>query len=330
MRRRNMHGFKERHVAICVCTFRRQKLLRELLRGIADLTFFRVPCPRLEVVVVDNDEHGSAQELCRSTLLPWPLKYVIEPRRGLTYARNRSIAEAGAVESIASIDDDEVPSPAWLDELLWTQAEFSADVVAGPVLPEFAHGVPEWIRTGGFFDSRVSAATGTQRSMGGAGNVLIARHVFTKVPGFDDAYALSGAEDTDFFLRAARVGYKIVWSQEAVVFEHISAKRGSAGWILRREYQRGNGWVFCEGAVDGRLRKRATRFAKACGHVVVGSARATLAALLLDKLAVLRALQRVTLGAGMLTALAGHRYLAYQTKNIQPLQTEKAMLQTPT
>src|SRR5262245_48697334 len=114
-------------VAICICTFRRQKLLRELLSGVAGLNFHKVPSPRIEVVVVDTpDEHGSAHEICETVSLPWPLKYVIEPKRGLTYARNRAIAEAGPVDFIASIDDDEVPSAAWLDEMLWTHAQFSA------------------------------------------------------------------------------------------------------------------------------------------------------------------------------------------------------------
>lgn len=307
-----MPNSSEVQVAVCICTFRRQKLLRELLRGLAKLTFRKVSVPRLEIIVVDTpDDSGSAQEICETVSLPWPIKYVVEPRRGLTYARNRAIAEAGAVDFVALIDDDEVPSAQWLDEHLWAQAEFEADVVSGPAMPKYAPDVADWVKGGGFFDRQV-LATGTSRRACPTNNVMVGTHVFERVPKFDDAFALSGAEDTDFFLRVSTAGYKIVWSQEAVVFESVSAKRGTVAWILRREYQTGNGWIFAEASLDNRLRSWILRFSKACGHVLIGSANALLRSVLLDRAAVVRYLRRVSLGIGMLAALVGHRFLAYQ------------------
>ncbi|HEV2730561.1 MAG TPA: glycosyltransferase, partial [Terriglobales bacterium] len=227
-----MQSRRELRVAVCVSTFRRQRLLGELLHGLTKLQFRKVSTPQLEIVVVDTpDEKGSARGECESVASPWPIKYVVEPRRGLTYARNRAVADAGDVDFLAFIDDDEVPSVGWLDELLWAQAEFAADVVSGPVLPNYSPEISEWIRAGDFFSSP-SISTGTRCKTGATHNVLVGRHVFERVLGFDHTYALSGAEDTDFFLRAAEAGCKIVWSQEAVVYEFISAKRGTVSWIL--------------------------------------------------------------------------------------------------
>lgn len=299
-------------VSVCICTFRRQKLLRELLRELAKLTFRKVPIPRLEIIVVDTpDNSGSAQEICETASLPWPIKYVVEPRRGLTYARNRAIAEAGAVDFVALIDDDEVPSPQWLDEHLWAQAEFAADVVSGPAMPKYASGVAEWVKNGRFFDRQVRA-TGTTRRSCPTNNVLVATHVFKRVPKFDDTFALSGAEDIDFFLRVSQAGYRIVWSQEAVVFESVSAKRGTVAWILRREYQTANGCIFAEAALDNRLRSWILRFCRAWGHILPGSVSAIWWSVLFDRAAIVRCLRRVSLGIGMLVALFGYRYLAYQ------------------
>ena len=306
-----MHQQSNIRVAICVATFRREELLRDLLGGIAQLTFRKVQTPQMQIVVVDNDELASAEEVCRTKSVPWPIKYVVEPRRGITHARNRAIVEAGSVDFIAFIDDDEIPSAYWLDELLWTQAEFAADVVSGPVWPNYAPDVADWVRGGGFFDGRVSA-TGTTRRACAANNVLVGTNVFKRVPGFDDAFALSGAEDTHFFLRVGQAGHKIVWSQEASVSEAVSAERGTVAWILRRQYQTGNGWVFCEAGVDNRMRSRVFRFSKAFGHVVIGSISAIWRSVLVDRAAIVRSLQRVSLGAGMLAALVGHRFLAYR------------------
>jgi glycosyltransferase involved in cell wall biosynthesis len=298
-------------VAICVCTFRRRTLLRELLLGLGQLTFRKVPTPRITIIVIDNDDLASAEEVCRSVALRWPIEYAVESNRGITYTRNRAIAESGPVDFVAFIDDDEVPSAEWLDELLHAQAKFGADVVSGPVLPRYEPEIPKWVRGGRFFEGRV-CATGSLRNTAATNNVLIGTHVFRDVSGFDHAFAVSGAEDTNFFLRTACAGFKIVWSQEATVFETIPPSRGNAAWILRREYQTGNGWVFCEAEMQNGLRRSITRFCKACGHVVIGLVGATVHSLELDKAAAVRSLRRVSLGAGMLAGLAGHRFLAYQ------------------
>ena len=299
-------------VAICIATFRRQEGLSALLRTIAQLTFRKVSAPRLHVVVVDNDNFASGESVCRAISLPWPVKYVVEPRRGITYARNRAIAEARDSDFIAFIDDDEVPSAHWLDELLWAQSRFSADVVSGSVSPNFTPEVAGWLRSGGFFDARVSV-TGTQRQTCACNNVLISAEVFKHTPQFDNAFALSGAEDTDFFLRLSRAGYKIVWSQEALVSELISSQRANVAWLLRREYQTGNGWVFCEAGPHGSFRKWMLRFAKGLGHILLGLLNTVFQLFRADKAGVVRSLQRVSLGSGMLTALTGHRFLAYKT-----------------
>ena len=303
---------KKIRVAICICTFKRPDLLRELLHGIGNLVFRKVQGPEIHIVVVDNDDSKSAEQVCGNASVPWPLTYVAEPRRGITYARNRAIAEAGAVDFISFIDDDETPSTHWLDELLAAEREFTADVISGPVFPAYATDTPDWIKRGRFFEAR-TAISGSPRQTCACNNILIADHVLDRVPRFDDAFALSGAEDTDFFLRVRLAGYTIVWSQEAVVFETVPSQRATIAWLLRREYQTGNGWVFCEAGGDRSLRNWALRFCKAAVHVILGLANAALRFVLMDKVGVVRSLQRVSMGIGMLAALAGHRFLAYRT-----------------
>jgi succinoglycan biosynthesis protein ExoM len=314
-----MPGRSNIRVAICVATFKRRELLHDLLNGIAQLAFHKVQAPQIQIVVVDNDEFASAEKICATASSPWPIKYVIEPKRGISYVRNRAIIEAGSVDFVAFMDDDEVPSAQWLDELLWAQAEFGADVVSGPALPRYAPDVAGWVKRGKFFERRV-LPTGTIRRACASNNVLVGTHVFKLVLRFDDAFALSGAEDTHFFLRVSQAGHRIVWSQEAVVYEAVPAERGTVAWILRREYQTGNGWVFCEAGVNNRFRSRMLWLAKACAHVAIGSANVILQSMLLNRTGIVRSLQRVSLGAGMLAALAGHRFLAYKNPNRKQLK----------
>ena len=227
--------------------------------------------------------------------------------------------ECGDFDFLVFIDDDEIPDPEWLDELLATQAQFSADVVSGPVLPIFINGAPEWIRTGGFFD-RPSFLTGELIERCSTNNVLIRKSVFSSVPGFDERFNLTGGEDTHFFSRVRRAGHSMVWSGEAVVRECVPLERATSAWIGRRGYQSGNSWVLCELALDRRARVWWMRLVKSLLHIVKGTAQVFLA-LPSGKAATVWSLRRICLGAGMLAALLGHRFLPYRNSETEAVES---------
>jgi succinoglycan biosynthesis protein ExoM len=298
------------HIVICIGTFRRPHLLPNLFRALGALRFCKVGQPTLEMIIVDNDIARTAEEICETAALPWTVRYVCEPRRGIARMRNRAISECGDFDFLVFIDDDEVPDPEWLDELLSTQARFSADVVSGPVLPVFFSGAPEWIRNGGFFDRPVFE-TGDVIERCSTNNVLIRNSVFKSVPGFDERFNLTGGEDTHFFSRVRRAGHSMVWSREAVVHEYVPLERAKTAWIGRRGYQSGNSWVLCELALDHRARAWWMRLAKALAHIAKGAV-GFFFSLPSGKAATVWSLRRVCLGVGMLAALLGHRFLPYR------------------
>src|ERR1700750_1195999 len=80
------------HVAICIPTFRRPKMLARLLEAIAGLS----TSAQISVVVADNDADAHAGlDLCRQmTGYRWPLTAVIAPARGIAQVRNVLIGEA--------------------------------------------------------------------------------------------------------------------------------------------------------------------------------------------------------------------------------------------
>jgi succinoglycan biosynthesis protein ExoM len=297
-------------VAICIATFRRTELLEKALEGVSCLKFCKVTAPQMEVIVVDNDPSLSASSVCKRAVLPRSVRYVAESRRGIVHVRNRAIAEASGSEFLAFLDDDEVPDEMWLDELLATQARFGADVVAGPTRPVHEPGLPEWIRRGSFFE-RPRHDTGTPLEFCASGNVLVRTNVFPRVGQFDDNFQLTGGEDTQFFLRVRRAGYKIVWSNEAVAWETVPRDRATLNWIVRRGYQSGNSWSLAEMSIETSLKLRALRFCKGSVHLVAGVAGAVIG-LFSGRIAFAKSLRRAFLGAGMLAGLAGKKYLAYQ------------------
>ena len=190
-------------VVICVATHRRPLGLERLVKGLDTLEFTTCAPRSVTIVVVDNDPGKSAEATCKALegASRFPLEYVSEPRRGIPFARNAAVYSARRLgaELLAFIDDDEVPEPAWLDQLLLVMHETGAGVVTGPVLPAFEEEVPEWIQRGGFFD-RERHGTGSVQDRAVTGNVLLRTALLAEMPApFDERKPLSGGTDTHLF-----------------------------------------------------------------------------------------------------------------------------------
>jgi succinoglycan biosynthesis protein ExoM len=194
--------------------------------------------------VVDNSPDGDAARTCRAHQSDWPLLYLHEPRPGISHARNTALAAVpGDTDFIAMIDDDEVPAPEWLECLLDAQSRSGADVVAGPAMPIFPPGTPDWIPASGFFrkpenmhalrdlDPDPPAATC---------NVLVrARLLGDSGLRFDPALALSGGEDKMLFQSLKLHGCRFAWAAAATVNEWIPAERATLAYMWRESFRRG-------------------------------------------------------------------------------------------
>lgn len=300
-------------VAVCVITYKRPEGLRRLLEGLDRLRFEKVEAPELEVVLVDNDPAGSA---CASggaaSGYAYPLRCFVEPRRGIPHARNTALAAVdGGVDFVAFVDDDEVPEPGWLDELLSVQRLCDADVVAGPVVRHFEEEPPAWVVEGGFFVKQ-RYATGQRIKYPDTANALVRWRVLEEMDEhFDERMALSGGEDTHLFLRMHRAGRTMVWADGGVVHELIPRSKANAAWILRRAYRLGNSLSICEVDVyPGDHAFRALRVAKATARIARGTLLLAVSPLR-GKHASVRALQDVFRGVGMLAGLVGFAYQEY-------------------
>lgn len=226
-------------ISVCICTYRRQRLLERLLEKIAgqithdEFTY--------SVVVVDNDAEGSGREVvmrmkgkCNFTI-----QYHLEPHRSISHARNRSVAGAEG-DMIAFIDDDEFPADDWLLQNHRSLLASEADGVLGPVLPHFETPGPAWLVRSGLLD-RVRFKSGEVISSARymrTGNVLLWRRLFAD-GGFDPKYGLSGSGDTVFFKRKMETGCVFIWCDEALVYETVPLERQRRSYYLRRACTRG-------------------------------------------------------------------------------------------
>ena len=94
---------------IVICTRKRPVFLQRCLASIRGLD-----CRPTEILVVDNTE---GDEATRKVAQDSGARYSVEPIRGLSRARNRGIREC-QTDLIVFVDDDVVPDPGWLRNLL--------------------------------------------------------------------------------------------------------------------------------------------------------------------------------------------------------------------
>lgn len=305
-------------VAVCIITYNRPNGLRRLIEAIDRLEFASNPATKVSIVVVDNDPGGAALELCDelAARIRWPLKAVIEPRRGIPFARNTALAHVPQeAEFVAFIDDDEVPTESWLDSLLSVQMAYQADVVTGPVLPHFMTEPPRWMADGGFFN-RMRRPTGTRLDTASTNNTIVRASVLRTLGiTFNERMAYTGGTDTHFFLRIARAGYVIVFAEDAIVYEWVPPSRMTAKWILQRAFRLGNTLSLCERDLAETPTVLVARAVKGAARIVVGLVKVIASPLALGRkfrTTALKGMRQVMFGFGMLAGLIGHRYEEYR------------------
>ena len=235
-------------LTVAVCTKDRPERLARCLRSILEVEVPEgVEAP--EVLVVDN---APSDDRTREAVAQHAsVRYTVEPRPGLDFARNLALREATG-DLIAYLDDDVVVDRGWLGGLVEAWGENpDAAAFTGLVLP-FALETPAQIlfeSNGGFrrgFDKlRFHGQTRPGVSLypvgagefGAGANMAFRRDVLLDLGGFDDALdtggPLPGGGDLDIFYRVVRAGYPLVYEPAYLVF-HEHRREMEA---LRRQYE---------------------------------------------------------------------------------------------
>ncbi len=226
------------HISVCVCSYRRPRLLRRLLLKLnnqATEGLFTY-----SIVVADNDGERSGAPIVAkmSSFCRVPIRYCVEPRRNIALARNKAIENAeGAF--VALIDDDEFPEPTWLLTLYETLCEYRVDGVLGVVRRHFEEIPPAWFRKSGIYSRKIKPTGAVVRwKESRTGNALLKRGMLVCDPAPFRPEFRAG-EDQDFFRRKIEAGYKFIWSADAVVCETIPPARWKRSYILRKAVLQG-------------------------------------------------------------------------------------------
>lgn len=212
--------------SIVICTRHRSHDLARCLEAIQS----EIASGR-EVVVVDNGPDAATEAAVRAHPR---LRYVIEPRPGLSCARNAGIAAASG-DVVIFVDDDVRPEPGWIEPLLRRFAEPGVGVVCGLVLPETLETEAQiafeyQLGFGGMgvlplrFDA--GFVEGWRRGVkvwriGAGANMAIRRRTALALGGFDERVGPGAAggcgDDSEFWHRVLFAGQSAIYEPLSVV-----------------------------------------------------------------------------------------------------------------
>ena len=228
--------------SIVLCTRDRSNLLADALESIGQLDY---PASDFELVVVNNgstDDTAAVVDAFAADA-PFTVRCVDEPRKGLSNARNRGIAEA-AGHWLFFTDDDQLVDRQVLREHERVATHHGARAQQGGIAPTFPTGRPPWLR------DRLTVILGETdpRPEGPAvmdlfgGNMVFRRDLFDEMAGFDAALgkgAVGYSEDIEISKRLEQMGEPIVYAPSALVYHVIGSDRADQRFFRRVSYDKG-------------------------------------------------------------------------------------------
>lgn len=240
-------------VSVVLCTRDRPNSLLVTLRGLATQHY-----KAFEVVVVDNaPSSDDTRDAFRSEFgADRRFRYVREPERGSSSAKNRGVAEAAA-EIIAFTDDDVRVDKRWLEGIVrgFQQTDDVACVTGLVRAAALDNGVQL------YFDQRQAWGLSCERRIfdlsdhrdhsplypysnvyGAGANFAMTRTALSELGGFDAALGAGtlsgGGEDLDIFVRTVLAGHRLVYEPSAIV-SHVH--RAEIGELSRQMRAYGSG-----------------------------------------------------------------------------------------
>jgi GT2 family glycosyltransferase len=221
-------------VTVVVCTRDRPEGAVVTVRGLT-----RVRYEPFEIVVVDNAPSSEATEKAIMAEFAGDprVRYLREPRPGLSRARNCGVA-AAAGEIVAFTDDDVRVDPCWLDGIVrgFGQADDVACVTGLVATAEIDNAVQLYFHQrsawGSALGQRIFDLTDNRDDSplypysagiyGTGANFAMTKSALKELGPFDEALGAGspcgGGEDLDVFMRVILAGHRLAYEPSAVVW----------------------------------------------------------------------------------------------------------------
>lgn len=242
-------------ISVIICTYNRCGVLVHALNSILAQT---LSPDRFEIIVVDNNsKDGTRERVEKVAAQARPaVRYLFEGKQGKSSALNHGIREARG-RILAFTDDDVRVAPDWLERISHYFTSYQTDMLSGRVIAEWDGAWPKWFRPEyrgvivEFSPSpEVCFADCRWVALPPGANMAARSDVFERYGGFRADLSdgsLHRGEDSELTGRVLKLGGKILYCPDVVVFHPVTPER------LTRRYVRW--WYTTQGMAKSRLRE---------------------------------------------------------------------------
>lgn len=208
-----------------------------------------------DVIVIVNQNKRYFKKLldaikCR-TKMNYETNVIFNPfDKGIAHSRNMALKNA-KTPYIAYTDDDAIPHPRWLEELVWVlELDGKAGAAVGPVLCKWGLERKDchvWFPKELYWIIGCTPWTikeVTEVRNGFASNLALKRETALEIGGFSEDFGynpqnLMAGEEPELGIKLARAGYVTLWNPNAIVYHRISEVRLKTRNILVRSFIEG-------------------------------------------------------------------------------------------
>lgn len=240
--------------SIIICTRNRADALPRCLHALT-LAVQIDPSIRAEVVIVNNGSTDDTQQILErwAASSSFPVAVVVEPKPGLSHARNTAVRHAKG-QIIAMTDDDCTVTSDYLFCLNEAyERDWRPTVRGGMILLGDERDLPITIKP-----SKDPAHYDGSIRPGGfimGANLSFHRKVWETIGEFDTRFGagaqIPSAEDTDFVYRAHLAGFDVIYDPSIAVVHYHGRRDLSEAKGLYAGYCRGDGALYAKHLANG-------------------------------------------------------------------------------
>lgn len=222
-------------VTVIVPVHNRELTIQPLLESLQKLDYDK---NKVEVIVVDGNSTDKTQEIVKK----YPVKLIVEKRKGLNRARNTGIKSSKG-EIVAFTDSDCIVPPNWITKIVEDFKDPKVSCVGGSAKALDTNFISQYadnsvVRLMPFFTKRevLDSVKPFLRHPAGC-NMAFRRKVAEDVGYFDESIQY-GFDEVEFVDRICKAGYKMVLDPDVVVWHK---HRSSLKEFLKQNFQYGKG-----------------------------------------------------------------------------------------
>ncbi|HYW96767.1 MAG TPA: glycosyltransferase family 2 protein [Bacteroidales bacterium] len=232
-------------ISVIVTTYKRSDYL---LRCLESLTRQTAPATAYEVIVVDNNSADDTASMTKKFIddhKDITIRYFLETKQGLSFARNRGISESRG-DIVAFIDDDAVAHPDYCRSLAEAAKDYpDFQAFGGRIIPVFHNDTePDWMShyVWGMVakvDLGNDIIPFTKKFPAGC-NMAFRKDILDELGRFNEEVKFR-SDDRDIFTRLKSRGYQVLYVPDIAVNHTIPAERVSRKGIRKLSVLSGAG-----------------------------------------------------------------------------------------